>query len=225
MNEKKPKEPECPLCEVSQETIEKLKKSKEEKPIKRKRKIFPKIFILILLLVLAGFAVYSFLSNFSSSPSSNKENKTTILNGSKTVAVGVMAPDFTSEDVDGNKISLSDFRNKKPILLVFWATWCGVCAKELPDLKVFTAKYKNEIQVIAPDSGESRETLKNYIKEKDVNFLILLDEDRKIWNQYLVRGTPSHFLIDSQGKIVTLRPGLALLGDLETMISMLTELW
>lgn len=132
-----------------------------------------------------------------------------------------LAFDFVAEDVDGNKISLSDFRNQKPVLLIFWATWCGYCAQELPDLKTFTKKHENEIQVITVASGESKETIKNYIREKEVNFLMLLDETKKIWNQYLVRGTPSHFLIDKEGKIVTLRPGLSLLKDLETMFSML----
>ena len=54
---------------------------------------------------------------------------------------------------------------------------------------------------------------------------MLLDENREIWNQYLVRGTPAHFLIDSQGKIVSLRPGLASREDLEIMLTMLTEFW
>ena len=54
---------------------------------------------------------------------------------------------------------------------------------------------------------------------------MLLDKDRTIWSNYLVRGTPSHFLIDSSGKIVTLRPSLVSKGDLEVMVTMLTELW
>lgn len=164
--------------------------------------------LLLVIVIIAGtFAVYKFSA--VNNPSSNQEeSKNRVL-------------DFTSEDVDGNKISLSDFRGKKPILLVFWATWCGYCAKELPDLKVFTQKYQDKIKVMAVDSGEPKKTIRDYIQKEDANFLMLLDEDRKIWNQYFVRGTPSHFLIDKEGKVVTLRPGLASLDNLETMLTML----
>lgn len=137
--------------------------------------------------------------------------------------VDYFAPSFVSEDVFGNKFSLSDFQNKKPVLLVFWATWCGYCAKELPVLKSFTQKYQDEIQVVAVDSGEARATIRNYIQQKDINFLILLDEDRKIWNQYSVRGTPSHFLIDKKGEIVALWPGLISAEILQKMFIVISE--
>ena len=107
--------------------------------------------------------------------------------------------------------------------MVFWDTWCGYCAKEKDDLKTFTKRYQDKIQVLAVDSGEPKQTIRDYIGKENINFLILLDEQRKIWNQYLIRGTPSHFLIDKQGKIITMRPGLASLADLETMLSMIPK--
>lgn len=218
------KEKDCPLCEVSSETLERLKQENRKislnKPNKKKKEFRKKILFLITILVLTGFAFYSFFFNFFS-PSSSSKDKAGFSENSKVVKIDSLAPDFTSEDVYGNKISLSDFQNEKPVLLVFWATWCSYCAKELPDLKIFTAKYRNEIQVITVASGESRETIKNYIEEKNVNFLILLDEKREIWSSYLVRGTPSHFLINKNGRIVTLRPGLSMIKDLEVIISML----
>lgn len=134
-----------------------------------------------------------------------------------------LAPDFVAENVNGNRINLSDFRGQKPVLLVFWATWCGFCAKELPDLKTFTKEHQNDIQVIAVSSGEPKSTIVDYIKEKEVNFMMLLDEQKKIWNSYLVRGTPNHFLINKQGIIVTRQPGPASLDNLETMLKMVSE--
>lgn len=138
--------------------------------------------------------------------------------------VGDFVPDFIYQDVSGNRTALSDFRGKKPVLLIFWATWCGYCAQELPDLKTFTQEHQDKIQVIAVASGESKETVKDYIEKEEINFLMLLDEDRRIWNQYFIRGTPSHFLIGEDGKIISLRPGLALKENLETMLTMLKEL-
>ncbi|MFH2014060.1 MAG: redoxin domain-containing protein [Patescibacteria group bacterium] len=217
----KKKKQNCSLCEISQDTIERLKiesnKIDSQKP-NRKKRIFlknPKIWLLIIVVILAGLAFYMFSLNFSSNNEKTENNQKPEIRSS--------APDFISEDVYGNKIALSDFKNEKPVLLVFWATWCGYCTIELPDLKIFTAKHKNEIQVIAIASGESQETVKNYIEEKDINFLILLDERREIWSSYLARGTPSHFLINKNGKIVTLRPGLASIDDLEVMLTMLEK--
>jgi len=130
------------------------------------------------------------------------------------------APGFTVQDISGKTVSLSDFQEKKPVLLVFWATWCGYCEKELPDLEAFTQTHQDEIQVITVFSGEPKETVADYVKEKDVNFLVLLDETKEIWNSYLVRGTPGHFLIDKQGIIITLHPGQASFDNLETMLTM-----
>lgn len=217
----------CPLCESSKEALEKLDLESghvnEQKP-----KLFRKGLIILGLIGLGVFSIfYIFISDFSpQAPKNNKSAEVNVFqdtNEKSKPQINALAPDFVSEDVFGDKIALSAFRGKKPVLLVFWATWCGQCAKELPDLKVFNQKYYNDIQVIAVDSGEPKETIKDYIQEKDINFLILLDEQRKIWNQYLVRGTPSHFLISKDGKIITMRPGTASLADLETMLSMVPK--
>ncbi len=135
--------------------------------------------------------------------------------------IGASAPDFVAGDVYGNKTRLSDFRNKKPVLLVFLATWCGYCTRELPGLKAFADEHRDRVKIVAVDSGESRRTVMNYIKRRKIDFLILLDEDRKIWRQYLVRATPTHFLIDRDGKIVAGRIGFAFKKDFEAMLSMI----
>jgi len=132
-----------------------------------------------------------------------------------------LAPDFTSQDVFGNQVSLSDFQGKKPVLLVFWATWCGYCKEELPDLKEFNQKYKDRIEVVVIDSGETKETIKDYIEENSIDFTVLLDEQREIWNKYFVRGTPAHFLINKQSQAVTAWPGLASMANLEEMFNLL----
>ena len=77
--------------------------------------------------------------------------------------------------------------------------------------------------MIVISSGETKDTISDYAKEKDVNFMMLLDEQREIWSSYLVRGTPSHFLINKQREIVTLQYGLASLGELETMLTMVSQ--
>ncbi len=193
-----------------------------------------KILFLVFVFGLAGFVFYKFSSNFPLFSSKEEsqvgkqaikvEDRTGLLEmSSKYAKIGDLAPDFIAEDVYGNKIILSNFRNKKSVLLAFWATWCGYCTKELPGLKAFIKKHQDQIQVVAVVSGESRTAVENYIQKKNINFPMLLDEDRKIWRQYLVRGTPTHFLIDIKGKVVTMRVGFVLKKELEAMLKMIKE--
>lgn len=220
------KEEHCPLCESSKEALKKLNSEQgivnEQKP-----KLFWKGLIILGLVGLAVFGAYIFVSNFSSQASkSNKSSKVSVFQDADEKSkpqIDALSPDFATEDILGNKVILSDFRGKKPVLLVFWATWCGYCAKEKGDLKTLTSRYQDRIQILAVDSGETKETIKDYFQKNEINFLMLIDEQRKIWNQYLVRGTPSHFLIGKDGRIITMRPGLASLADLETMLSMISK--
>ncbi len=223
------KNEECPLCKVSEDTIKILKEqkksgTKEESDIDTKKKSSWKFRIIFLMFVLiSGGLIFYRISGQSFPELGIKKEILNVL--FKNLEVGDPAPDFVSEDVFGNKITLSDFKDNKPVLLVFWATWCGYCAQELPSLKSFAQDYKDKIQVIIIVSGEEKEVIENYIQENDIDIPILLDENRKIWNQYLIRGTPSHFLIDTEGKIAGLRPGLALRENLEIMMTMLIEFW
>ena len=136
------------------------------------------------------------------------------------LGIGSLAPDFTLQDIEGNQVILSSFRGEKPVLLVFWATWCKFCAEELPGLKEFAENHKEDIQVIVIPSGEVKRTIKEYIAEKNINFLMLLDETKEIWNDYGVRGTPAHFLINKEGKIAVKKPGFSNLDNLEKMLLM-----
>lgn len=211
----------CPLCEISKQAVDKLDLNQGSKTSSRRSFWKSRVVVCTLVIILGAFAGYKFLLN--SSPGliqggGSKQSAETVLAKPQ---IGSFAPDFISEDIYGVKVALSGFRDKKPVVLVFWATWCGYCAKELEDLKTFTQKYQDRVQVIAVDSGESKDVIKNYTQEKRINFLMLLDQDMKIWNQYLVRGTPSHFFIDKQGKIVGLRPGLSSLANLEIMLTKL----
>ncbi|MBU3942995.1 TlpA family protein disulfide reductase [Patescibacteria group bacterium] len=195
---------------------------KEEKKEGR----FDKLFIIIIV-ILGIFGFYWVATQPAPNKSVDKKTEGITENFNKVsgaLGIGDMAYDFSTEDSFGSKITLSEFRNKRPVLLVFWATWCGYCAKELPDMKEFVQKYQDRIQVIIIASGEEEKTVKEYIQEKDINFRIFLDKNRKIWSQYAVRGTPSHFLINIEGEINYLRPGLASKTDLEIMMTMVPKI-
>lgn len=229
-NNNKNKE-DCPYCQLSKEAMKKLKSAdsetenpKAEKPSKGKKTQKKWLVFLVFLAIISGFAAYGFWSGFPSFFQKTEVAQNRIAQNQPAVVTPEdisLAPDFISQDIFGDEVSLSDFRGRSPVLLVFWATWCGFCAKELPDLIAFTQKYQGKIVVLAIDSGESKETIKNYYLEKGVNFSMILDEKRKIWNKYSVRGTPSHFLIDKEGKIIATWPGLALIDQLESLFELL----
>ena len=107
--------------------------------------------------------------------------------------VGNIAPAFTLQDQDGNKVSLKDFKGKT-ILLHFWATWCVPCKKELPTIqKVYEALNHNDFEVIAISIDRNNtENVKQYIK--DYNFTV--DENL---NTAII--TPDAEILDNPNKI------------------------
>jgi len=135
--------------------------------------------------------------------------------------VGSPAPDFVLENLAGDEVSLADFSNRN-VLLVFWAISCGWCEKERPDLIRIAEEQKDKIEVIAL-SPESKELLTQYAEEKEVNFVLLVDQARKTAIKYLALGTPSHFLIDKRGKIAAVKPGYADYDDLLMLVQSLEE--
>ena len=90
----------------------------------------------------------------------------------------VFAPDFTVYDADGNEVHLSDFRGK-PVVLNFWASWCGPCKMEMPDLEKAYQEYGDQIQFMLVDltdgSQETVEKASAFIKEQGYTFPVFYD--------------------------------------------------
>jgi peroxiredoxin len=113
------------------------------------------------------------------------------------------APDFVLKDIHGKSINLTQFKGK-PILLNFWATWCGPCREELPSMqRMHEASNKNggfHIVAISIDRF-NMEKVKQYAKDLDLTFPILVDPDRETRKAYFIRGLPTSYLIDAAGKL------------------------
>lgn len=131
------------------------------------------------------------------------------------------APNFVLEDLEGNKVSLTEFAGRN-VLLVFWATFCGWCERERPHLNKIAQKQGGKVEVIAI-VGEAKEAVKKYLQEREVSFPVYLDLGGEAQIKYLAFGTPSHFIIDKEGRIAAIRPGyidyqelLMLVNSLET---------
>ena len=113
-----------------------------------------------------------------------------------------IAPNFILETVTGEKISLKDFKGKA-VLLNFWATWCEPCKKELPSMQRIYEELSSEgVEVVAISIDRNKkERVKQYIKNHNLTFPILLDPGQKVRKDYFILGLPTSYLIGIDGKL------------------------
>jgi peroxiredoxin len=140
---------------------------------------------------------------------------------------GQVSPDFTLDDAQGQALSLSSFRGQ-PVLMVFWASWCGHCQNEMPLLQNAYEKYGPQGLVIlgvsVPGlSGETKEKALAFVDEKGIKFPILFDEQAQTFGQYGVSGVPNLIFIDRHGVVVDNHAGEMAEAQLADQITQMLE--
>ena len=116
------------------------------------------------------------------------------------------APDFTLEDLEGNKVSLSDFKGKK-VFLNFWSTFCESCTEELGAIETLSKELKDKDTVIlALHYGQTKDTIKSFMDENSYTFKALLDTDMAVAGKYGVSVLPVSVFIDKDGNITAKKP-------------------
>jgi thiol-disulfide isomerase/thioredoxin len=119
-----------------------------------------------------------------------------------TVLFAKKAPDFTFKDLDGKKVSLSNFKGKV-IIINFWATWCGPCIYEMPALEKLFKKYKKDgFQVIGLTIQSNNNQIPQKISQTGVTYPILLDAEDAIGSYGPFNAIPQSYLINKEGEIV-----------------------
>lgn len=124
----------------------------------------------------------------------------------KTVEIGLQegnkAPDFQLKTLDGADVKLSDLRGRK-VILNFWATWCPPCKAEIPYMQNFyVTGDKSKVEILAINLTTSEKNpgnVKEFVKERNVTFPVLLDQNGDIGARYQAITIPTSYLIDSKG--------------------------
>jgi peroxiredoxin len=120
----------------------------------------------------------------------------------KPTASGNAAPDFTVTDIDGKKLTLSDYKGKV-VLLDFWATWCSPCRAEIPHFVEMQEKYgPHGFQVIGISMDDDAKPVKAFYQEYKMNYPVAVGDDKLAESFGGVLGLPVNFVIDRDGRIV-----------------------
>ena len=142
----------------------------------------------------------------------NKQTSTSSSNETK----ATQAFDFTAMDKDGKTVKLSDFKGKK-VYINMWASWCGPCMREIPELEKVYQKYKDNKDIVflsmtSPNDAEfknqspqdkSKDVILKKAKELGVTYPVLFDVNDRFIINYAIRSFPTHILINSDGTFET----------------------
>lgn len=117
--------------------------------------------------------------------------------------VGVTAPDFTLANMQGEQVSLADYRGKV-VVLNFWASWCPPCRAEMPSMERLYGNLKGgDFVLLAVNVEENgRPAVAAFSQKIPMSFPVLLDNDQRVSGLYRVSGIPQTFIIDKRGEIV-----------------------
>jgi peroxiredoxin len=122
--------------------------------------------------------------------------------------VGDPAPDFTLKTLDGEKVSLSDFKGR-PVLINFWATWCPPCRFEMPAIERAWQQYKDDgFVVLAVDVEEPISVVQRFVESFGLTFPVLLDYKGDVSDMYRLRAFPTTYFVGRDGKIVIAHRGM-----------------
>lgn len=129
-------------------------------------------------------------------------------------------PDFELPALSGGgPVAFSKTNTENPVLLVFWASWCPSCVKEIPALNEIQKEFSPQgLKVLAVNVEESRQTILDFQKKHPMNYPILLDEEGDVAAKFGLAGIPASILAEKGGKVLYF--GFSLPVNLEKLLQM-----
>ncbi len=122
-------------------------------------------------------------------------------------ANAIPAPDFTLQTLDGESVSLSDYRGKL-VMINFWASWCPPCNSEMPDLQRYYEQHQDDdFIILGVNYQDTPDKVQAFVEKYGVTFPILLDSDGRVANLFGVQGLPTSFFVDKEGNVLGYQPG------------------
>ncbi len=188
------------------------------------------IIVVLLLVVLLGGAsiLYKQLGQKFAGDQLAEQNNgaSTSENGNTAEPEKVQAIDFTVYDIDGNEVHLSDYIGK-PIVLNFWASWCGPCQSEMPDFNEAYAELGEDIQFLMINATDgARETVEKaskFVKEQGYTFPVFYDSDAQAVMTYGAYALPTTYFIDAEGYVTAQARGAINKETLQRGIDMIAS--
>ncbi|MFK9093725.1 redoxin domain-containing protein [Bacillus salipaludis] len=129
------------------------------------------------------------------------------------ISIGAKAPDFELKTLTGETVKLSDLKGKK-VMLNFWATWCGPCKAEMPEMEQFSKQIGDDTVILAVNIDPQLD-VQGFVDEYKLTFPILLDAEDKVNETYQIMAIPTTYFIDSKGIIQNKFPGTMKLADMK----------
>jgi peroxiredoxin len=135
---------------------------------------------------------------------------------------GFFAPDFSLLDPDGQPVSLRQWHGR-PVLINFWASWCGPCEVEMPVIQNAYQAFQDEgLVVLAVAVDDKAENVRRFFDERDLSFQPLMD-DGNVSRTYQVFGLPTSFFVAADGKIAAVHTGLLTEAKIDTILGNLSQ--
>lgn len=114
-----------------------------------------------------------------------------------------LAPGFETVDLKNNTVSLNSFKDKQPVFLLFWTTWCPFCRQELKEMNDIYARLNEEgVEFLAINVAEPFYRVVKFVDSYNLNYRVLLDESGYIAGDYKIVGVPTYVLVNKNGYIV-----------------------
>ncbi len=138
-------------------------------------------------------------------------------------AIGNLAPDFSLTDLDGNPIHLADLRGR-PVIVNFWASWCGPCVEEFPLLSEAATRHAEDGLVVVGIVWQDRsEAARSFMARNDATWSSAMDPGERVAADYGILGPPETYFIDRDGIIVARQIGQISATSLDEKLAAIME--